>query len=85
MTATADKTSLKDKHLRNGDYFAIIDFFLHSILLKNYAKNGPVGATQNLKQRMKDLLLSVNVVVKTLNLEISRCRLADHGKECYAN
>ena len=28
MTATADKTSLKDKHLRNGDYFAIIDFFL---------------------------------------------------------
>ena len=45
MTATADKTLLKDKHLRNGDYFAIIDFFLHSILLKNYAKSGPVGAT----------------------------------------
>ena len=44
MTATADKTSLKDKHLRNGDYFAIIDF-LHSILLTNNAKNGPVGAT----------------------------------------
>ena len=45
MTATADKTSLKDKHLLNRDYFAIIDFFLYSILLTNNAKNGPVGAT----------------------------------------
>ena len=32
-------------------------------------------------QRIKDLLLGVYVVVKTLNLEISRCRLADYVKE----
>ena len=36
--ATADM-SLQNKHLRNGDYFAIIVF-----LLTNYAKNGQVGA-----------------------------------------
>ena len=32
---------------------------------------------------MRDLLLCVHVVVKTLNLEISRCRLVDYVKECY--
>ena len=33
---------------------------------------------------MKDLLLGVHVVkVKTLNLQISRCRLADYVKEFY--
>ena len=34
---------------------------------------------------MKDLLLCVHVVVKTLNLEISRCHLADYVKELYKN
>ena len=33
---------------------------------------------------MKELPLGIHFVVKTLNLEISRCRLADyHGKELY--
>ena len=32
---------------------------------------------------MKDLLLYVHVVFKTLNLEISRCHLADYVKEFY--
>ena len=32
---------------------------------------------------MKDLLLCVHVIAKTLNLEISRCHLADHVKELY--
>ena len=32
---------------------------------------------------MKDLLLCVHVVVKTLNLEISRCHLPDYVKELY--
>ena len=32
---------------------------------------------------MKDLLLSVDVVVKTLNLEISRCHLVDYVHEFY--
>ena len=32
---------------------------------------------------MKDLLLCVHIVVKTLNLEISRCHLAGYVKELY--
>ena len=32
---------------------------------------------------MTDLLLKVDLAVKTLNLEISSCRLADNVKECY--
>ena len=32
---------------------------------------------------MKDLLFCVPVVAKTLNLEISRCYLADYVKELY--
>ena len=44
MTATADKTSLKNKHLRNGDFFAIIAFCSRSILLTNYATGGLVRA-----------------------------------------
>ena len=32
---------------------------------------------------MKDLLLCVNVVVKTLNLEISGCRLTDYVNETF--
>ena len=32
---------------------------------------------------MKDLLLCVRVVVKTLNLEITRCHLADYVKELH--
>ena len=38
------KTSHKNKHLRNGDHFAVIAFCSHSILLTNYAKHGLVGA-----------------------------------------
>lgn len=34
--------------------------------------------------RMKNLLLGVQVVVKTINLTISRCRLADDIKEVNA-
>ena len=33
--------------------------------------------------RKKDLLLCVHAVVKTLNLEISRCHLADYVKESF--
>ena len=39
-----NKTSHKNKYLRNGDYFVIIPFCSHSVLLTNDAKNGPVRA-----------------------------------------
>ena len=43
--AMADKMSLKNKHLHNGDYFEIIAFCLHSLLLTNYATGGLVGVS----------------------------------------
>ena len=33
---------------------------------------------------MKDLLLGVEVVAKTLKLEISPCRFAEYVKKCYS-
>ena len=81
MTATAAKTSIENKHLGNGYYFQIIASSLHPILLIEHAANGQVEASLKLILRMKDLLLRVHVVVKTLNLEISRCHLADYVKE----
>ena len=59
-------------------------FFLAKGLLTEHAANGLVEAPLKQVQRMKDLLLCVHVVVKTLNLQISRCRsLVDYVKECY--
>ena len=48
--------------------------------MSNYAKNEPVRAPKNWIWSMRDLLLCVDVVVKTLNLDISRCCLADYVK-----
>ena len=44
-TATATKTSLENKHLRNGDYFVIIVSSSHHLLLTEHAANGLVEAT----------------------------------------
>ena len=81
MTATAAKTSLENKHLGNGYYFKIIASSSHPILLIEHATNGRVEAPLKLILRMKDLLLCVHVVVKTINLEISHCHLAGYVKE----
>ena len=42
--STSDKMSLKNKHLRNGDYFEIIAFYSHFIFLTNNATSGQIGA-----------------------------------------
>ena len=76
-TATAAKTLLQNKHLGNGYYFQIIASSSHPILLVEHVANEQVEAPLKLILRMKDLLLRVHVVVKTLSLEISRCHLAD--------
>ena len=47
--------------------------------------NGLVEAPLKKKSKMKDLPLRVLVVVKTLNLEISRFHLADEVKELYSS
>ena len=53
---------------------------LHPLLLTEHAENGLVEAPL---KRMKDLLLCVYVVVKTLNLETSSCNLADYVIELH--
>ena len=80
-TETAAKTSLENKHWGNGYYFQIIACSSHPILLIEHPANGQVEAPLKLILRMKDLPLRVHVVVKTLNLENSRCHLADYVKE----
>ena len=40
--ATATKTSLENKHLGNGDYFVIIAYSSHPLLLTEHAANGLV-------------------------------------------
>ena len=72
---------IQNKHLGNGDYYVIIASSSHPLFLTEHAANGLVEAPLKWTQRMKDLLLCVHVVVKTLNLEISRRHLADYVKE----
>ena len=50
-----------------------------------YATGGLVGAPWYQIEMMRDLLLCVHVVVKTINLEISLSRLADYVKELYVS
>ena len=75
--------SLKNKHLGNGDCFVIIASSSQPLLLTEHAAHGLIEAPLKLLQKMKDLLLCVHVVVKTLNMVISRCLLADDVKELY--
>ena len=56
--ATADKTSLENKHLRNDDYSPIIPFCQHSIFLTNYATGG----------------IELNIENENFNVVCSRCR-----------
>ena len=43
-TATVTKTSIKNKHLGNSDYFVIIASSSHPLLSPEYAANGLVEA-----------------------------------------
>ena len=51
-------------------------------MLTEHTANGLAEAPFKNVKRMKDSLLCVHVVVKTLKLEISRCHLADTSKNC---
>jgi len=81
----ATKMSLENKHLGNDDYFVIISSSSHHSILTELAANGPVEAPLKQISTMKDLLLCVHVVVNTLNLEISRCHVADYVKEFHSS
>jgi len=71
----ADETSLKNKHLGNGDYFASIASYLHSVLFTNYSRSAVEFKIENER-------FIVGVVAKTLNVETSRC-WAGYVKEFY--
>ena len=75
-----NETFLENKHLGNGDYNVIIASS-HPLSLTEYAANWLEEAPLKWIQRMKNLLLCVHVVIKTLNLGISRCHLQDYVKE----
>ena len=71
MTATARKTSLDNKHLRSCDHFVVIPSCSHSTMLVNYAATGLVCAPLNSKQRLTDLWLYGQAVIKTAIVVIS--------------
>ena len=62
-----------------GDHFVIIELLRRTFIVDRARCKwtGTVEAPLKFLWRMKDLLLCVGVVVKTLNLEISRSHLAD--------
>ena len=53
MTETARKTSLKNKHSRNCDYFAIIPSCSHFTLLTKNPANGLVRAVSSKYTELK--------------------------------
>jgi len=60
---TAAKASLENKHLGNDEYFAFFVLYCWPSMM-------PMGALLNMEK--ENFTLLCNVVVKTLNLEISR-------------
>ena len=75
-TAIATKMSLENKHLGSYDYFVIITSSSHTLLLTEHAANGLVEASLKQISKMKDLMLGVQIIVKTLNLKINYFRVA---------
>ena len=76
---TATETSPENKLLENGGYFRNYCCFLASFIVDRARCKYTGRSAVEVNKRMKDLLLGV--VVKTLNVEISRCHLADYVKE----
>ena len=83
MTATARKTLLENIHLHNCDYFAISPSCSHLTMLARNPTTGLVCAPLHQIPRTKDLRLYAQVVIKTLNVVISRCCFAEYGTDLF--
>ena len=83
MTATARKKLLENKHLRSCDYFAIILSCSHFTMFAKNATTGLFCAPLNQIQGIKDLRLYAQVVIKTINVVISRCCFAEDGTDLF--
>ena len=71
-------------YLVNGQERSLIkSSFSVSWLKGNSILPFAVWCKRHAEPLMKDLLLCVHVVLKTLNFEISRCHLTDYVKELY--
>ena len=82
--AAATKASLENKHLTNSDYFVIIASSSNPLLFER-ARSKWTGrsAFEVNVENERFTVVCVHVVVKPLNLEISRCHLVDYIKELY--
>ena len=76
-------TLLENKYLPNCDYFAIVPSCTHSIIMVKYATTGLVCALLHSIRRIKDLPLYGQVVIKTVNVIISRCFFAEDGTDLF--
>ena len=74
-------TARKSSHLRNCDYVSIISSCSHSTLLAKYFRAESLSAPLNEKQRIKDLRLYAQTVIKTANVIISRCCFGENCTE----
>jgi len=79
------KTSLENKFWEMvTDFVIIASFFAPFIVDRERCKlNGRSDVEANRENERSMLLLRFQVVVKTLNLEISRSHLVDYVKELY--
>ena len=74
--ATATKTSLESKHLRNGDYF------VPQINKINPSSSHPLLLTEQCNCTGRSVV-GLNVENERFTVACSRCRLADYVKEFY--
>ena len=84
MTATARKTWLENKHSRNCEYFAIIPSCSHFTMLAKNSTNGCSARSQN-RYAIKDSQLGAQVVIKTVNMVISRCCFVGDSTDLFLN
>ena len=83
ITGTARKTLLKNLHLHNCDYFAIVPSCSHLTMLARNPTTGLVCAPLNQIPRTKDLPLYAEVVIKTVNVVILRCCFPEDGTDLF--
>jgi len=82
-TATVTKTSLEKKHLGIWYIFCGHCFFLASFIVDSARCKWTGRSTVEVNLGNKRFTIVCFYVVKTLNLEFSRCHLADYVKELY--
>ena len=71
------------KRFAQTSLFCDNSFLLVCYTVEKVRSQEKVGVSLRQTQTIKNLMLSVHVAVKTLNLEVSGCYLTDNVKEMY--